>query len=108
VGFIAYTGLIDGIDAFGRILYYTALFLAFLLASNAVRFLKTPFFISAWAYSFPLAALTIATLVMSARLPDPVFPLMGIGFLALLTLAVAVLAVRTLIAVWRQGLCTPE
>ena len=108
VGFIAYTGLMDGIDAFGRILYYTALFLAFLLASNAVRFLQTPFFISAWAYSFPLAALTIATLVMSARLPDPVFPLMAMGFLALLTLAVAVLAVRTLIAVWRQGLCTRE
>lgn len=108
VGFIAYTGLVDGVDAFGRILYYTALFLAFLLASNAVRFLQTPFFISAWAYSFPLAALTIATLVMSARLPDPAFPLMGMGFLALLTLAVAALAVRTLIAVWHQGICTPE
>lgn len=108
VGFIAYTGLIDGIDAFGRILYYTALFLAFLLASNAVRFLQTPFFISAWAYSFPLAALTIATLVMSARLPNPVFPLMGMGFLALLTLVVAALAVRTLIAIWRQDICAPE
>lgn len=108
VGFIAYTSLTDGIDAFGRILYYTALFLALLLASNAVRFLRLPFFISAWAYSFPLAALTLATLVMHARLPHPVFSLLGFGLLALLSLVVAVLAVRTLIAIWRRQLCVPE
>jgi tellurite resistance protein len=33
-----------------------ALFLALLLASNALRFLRLPFFISAWACSFPLTA----------------------------------------------------
>lgn len=108
VGFIAYTGLTGGIDAFGRILYYTALFLALLLASNAMRFLRLPFFISAWAYSFPLAALTLATLVMSTHLPDPIFTLLGYGLLALLTLVVAVLAVRTLVAVWRREICMPE
>lgn len=108
VGFIAYTLLIDGVDAFARILYYTALFLALLLASNAVRFLRLPFFISAWAYSFPLAALTLATLVMNARLPSPVFTLLGFGLLAILSLVVAVLAVRTLIAVGRRQICVPE
>ena len=108
VGFIAYTLLTDSVDAFARILYYTALFLALLLASNAVRFLRLPFFISAWAYSFPLAALTLATLVMYARLPNPVFALLGFGLLALLSLVVAALAVRTLIAVWRRQLCVPE
>ena len=108
VGFIAYTLLIDGVDAFARILYYTALFLALLLASNAVRFLRLPFFISAWAYSFPLAALTLATLVMNARLPSPVFTLLGFGLLAILSLVVAVLAVRTLIAIGRRQICVPE
>ncbi|HOW63601.1 MAG TPA: C4-dicarboxylate ABC transporter, partial [Candidatus Contendobacter sp.] len=82
--------------------------LALLLASNAVRFLRLPFFISTWAYSFPLAALTLATLVMYARLPNPVFALLGFGLLALLSLVVAALAVRTLIAVWRRQLCVPE
>ena len=108
VGFIAYTLLTDGVDAFGRILYYTALFLALLLASNAVRFLRLPFFISAWAYSFPLAALTLATLVMNARLPGSVFALLGFGLLAILSFVVAALAVRTLIAVWQHQLCLPE
>ena len=108
VGFIAYTHLTGSVDAFGRILYYTALFLALLLASNAVRFLRSPFFISAWAYSFPLAALTIATLVMSTHLPLPVFPLLGFGLLVLLSVVVAVLTGRTLLAIRRQEICTPE
>lgn len=108
VGFIAYLGLTGELDAFARILYYTALFLALLLASNAVRFLRLPFFISAWAYSFPLAALTLATLIMSARLPGPLFDTMATGLLALLSLVVAVLALRTVIAVQRREICIPE
>ncbi len=108
VGFIAYLQLSNGLDAFARILYYTALFLALLLASNAVRFLRTPFFISAWAYSFPLAALTIATLVMSTRQPGPIFTLLGLGFLTLVSLVVAALTVRTLVAVGRRQICAPE
>ena len=108
VGFIAYIRLTGSVDAFGRILYYTALFLALLLASNAVRFLRSPFFMSAWAYSFPLAALTIATLVMSTHLPLPLFPLLGFGLLVLLSVVVAVLTGRTLLAVRRQEICAPE
>ena len=108
VGFIAYLQLNENLDAFARILYYTALFLALLLASNALRFLRTPFFISAWAYSFPLAALTIATLVMSARQPGPAFTLLGLGLLTIVSLVVATLAVKTLIAASRRQICVPE
>lgn len=108
VGFIAYLQLSDSLDAFARILYYTALFLALLLASNAVRFLRTPFFISAWAYSFPLAALTIATLIMSTRQPGPIFTLLSVGLLALVSLVVATLTMKTLFAVGRRQICAPE
>ena len=108
VGFIAYLQLNPGLDAFARILYYTALFLALLLASNAVRFLRTPFFISAWAYSFPLAALTIATLVMSVNQSGLVFTLLSLGFLTIVSLVVATLTVKTLIAIGRRQICAPE
>lgn len=108
VGFIAYTLLVGGVDGFGRILYYTALFLALLLASNAMRFLRVPFYISSWAYSFPLAALTLATLIMGTHLPYPFFLWLGLGLLTLLTAVVAALAVRTLIAVGRGEICVPE
>ncbi|HRC73532.1 MAG TPA: SLAC1 anion channel family protein [Candidatus Competibacter sp.] len=108
VGFIAYVNMTGTVDGFARVLYYTALFLALLLASNAIRFLRLPFFISAWAYSFPLAALTLATLVMSAHVPGSFFRPLGMGLLALLSLVVAVLAARTLVAVWRRDLCKPD
>lgn len=55
-----------------------------------------------------MAALTLATLVMNARLPNPVFTLLGFGLLAILSLVVAVLAVRTLIAIGRRQICVPE
>ncbi len=108
VGFVAYVNLTGEVDVFARILYYTALFLALLLASNALRFLRLPFFISAWAYSFPLAALTLATLAMSVRLSVPGFTLFGFGLLALLSLVIAALVSRTLLAVWRGEVCVPE
>ena len=108
VGFIAYVGMTGNLDAFARILYYVALFLALLLASNALRFLRLPFFISAWAYSFPLAALTLATLIISTRLPGAFFQMLSYGLLALLSLVVAILALRTLAAVYRHEICAPE
>ncbi|MGB5064475.1 MAG: SLAC1 anion channel family protein [Candidatus Competibacter sp.] len=109
VGFIAYTNLTGEIDAFARVLYYTALFLALLLASNAVRFLRLPFFLSSWAYSFPLAALTIATLIMATHLASlPFFTGLGVALLVLLSLVVGVLALRTLLAIGRREICAPE
>lgn len=60
VGFVSYSALVPELDGFGRLLYYTALFFALLLGYNALRFVRGGFFISAWAYSFPLAALAAA------------------------------------------------
>ena len=108
VGFLAYLALTDSLDAFARILYFTALFLALLLASNALRFLRVPFFISAWAYSFPLAALTLATLEMGSRTGLAFYAWLGWGLLAALTLVVAVLSVKTLKAALQGRICLPE
>lgn len=108
VAFVAYESLIGGVDNFARVLYYTALFLTLLLASNAVRFLRAQFFLSAWAYTFPLAAVTIATLVMAERTGAAGFGWIGAALLAVLTLVVAALAVRTVVAVVRGEVCVPE
>ena len=108
VGFISYFNLTGAIDAFARILYYTALLLTLLLAANAMRFLKTKFFLSAWAYSFPLAAMTIATLIMTQQLGGAAFEWMSRVLLAVLTLVVTALFVRTLVAVARREICVEE
>jgi len=107
VGFIAYMRLVPELDPFARILYYAALFLTLLLFTQASRFIKLKFFLSWWAYSFPLAAISIASLVMYERSGTDLYRSIGLGLLGLLTLVVALLLVRTGVAVWRRAICVP-
>jgi tellurite resistance protein len=108
VGFIAWVKLNGGnIDAFARILYYVALFLTLLLASNALRFFRVRFFLSAWAYSFPLAAMTIATLVMAESLGGLFMPL-AMVLLGVLTVVLGLLTARTALGAYRGEICQPE
>ena len=108
VGFIAWVKLNGGeIDAFARILYYVALFLTLLLASNALRFFRLRFFLSTWAYSFPLAAMTIATLIMAEKIGGVFVPL-GWLLLTVLTIVLTLLTVRTAQGMTRGEICVPE
>jgi tellurite resistance protein len=108
VSCVAYVNLTGNVDAFARVLYYTALFLTMLLASNALRYLRARFFLSAWAYSFPLAAVTIATLMMAHRVGGVVFTALGAALLAVTTAVVSALLWRTGVAVARHEICIPE
>lgn len=108
VGCLAWIALVGQVDALARILFYCALFLFALLAANGRRFLRTPFYLSAWAYSFPLAALTIATLAMADEARATVLRPLGIGLLGLVSVVVAVLTVRTVVAAVRGEICVPE
>lgn len=108
IGFIAYVGLTGQMDAFARVLFYTGFFLMLLLASNALRFARTPFFISSWAYSFPLAAITIATFIMQARTGMLFFSGLAVLLLTGLSVVVVILSVRTLDATRRKLICIPE
>ena len=108
VGFISYIGMVGELDVFARIIYYMALFLGLLLAMNIFRFLKVPFFISSWAYSFPLAALTIATMKMTHLTSSLFFQALSGVLLCLLTVLLSWLVVRTVKAVFAAELCRPE
>lgn len=105
VGFIAYVRLTDGIDAFAHVLYYGALFLTLLLFMQLPRFLRLPFFLSWWAYSFPLAAMTIATLIMHRHTGLAFFAGLAGLLLVLLGLIILGLVVRTAVAVKRNEIC---
>ncbi|MFA7437641.1 SLAC1 anion channel family protein [Castellaniella sp.] len=109
VGFLAYIALGgNGLDAFGRILYFTALFLTLLLAIQARRFLRIPFFLSAWGYSFPLAAITIATLEMGAQSGLAFYRVLGAGLLAVASIVIAILLVKTVQALAQGKVFIPD
>ena len=95
------------IDPFARVLFYGGLFMTLLLFTQAGRFLRLRFFLSWWAYSFPLAAISIASLLMFERTGVDFYRYLGFGLLTMLTGIIAFLLVRTALAVWRQGICVP-
>lgn len=108
VAFIAWLKLNGGIiDAFAQILYNVALFLTLLLAANALRFFRLRFFLSTWAYSFPLAAITIATLIMAEH-GGAFYVALSWLLLTILTTVLLLLTLRTLKAVRCGEICVPE
>jgi len=108
VGFIAYLKLAGGLDGFARILYFSGLFLTLLLFTQIRRFARLKFFLSWWAYSFPVAAITIASLLMYEQTGITLYRSIGSGLLVLLTAIVGLLLVRTIKAVRRHGICVAE
>jgi len=63
VGFIAYIRIAQSWDAFGVFMLFIAYFFVALLISLRKSFYKIRFFISWWAFTFPLMAMTLASVV---------------------------------------------
>jgi len=108
VGFLSYVKLTGEVDAFARILYYAALFFTILLIAQLRWFARLKFFLSWWAYSFPLAAITIASLAMFKHTGDPLFLRLSGILLAITTVVIAALFIRTGVAVARREICLAE
>ncbi|MEI7763392.1 MAG: C4-dicarboxylate ABC transporter [Comamonadaceae bacterium] len=109
VGFIAWVKLHNGvIDDVARILYYFALFTTMLLFSQMKHFVKLTFALPWWAYSFPMAAMTIASTVMLEKVGGIFFAVLVPALMTLLLLLVSMLVVRTLLAMKRGQICVPE
>lgn len=64
VGFVSWYELVWQIDQFWKILYYISLFFLMLLIFQSKIFMKINFYLSWWAYTFPIAAVGIASMVM--------------------------------------------
>ncbi|MEA3274846.1 MAG: SLAC1 anion channel family protein [Pseudomonadota bacterium] len=107
VGFVAYMQLTGELDPFARILYYSGLFLTLLLITQVGRFVRLEFYLSWWAYSFPLAAITVASLIMFQQTRLVGFAAIGWALLTLVTLVVFYLLYRTALAVASKKICIP-
>ena len=64
VGFVAYVKLNGDVDNFAFVLYYFGLFLFLFLLVQIPMLRRARFYLSWWAYSFPVAAITIASMLM--------------------------------------------
>ncbi|NLU33403.1 MAG: C4-dicarboxylate ABC transporter [Wolinella succinogenes] len=108
VGFLAYLKVGGGFDLLAQFLLNLALFFAFLLLFMYKNFMKLQFFISWWAFTFPMAALTIALLVAYEKSHEAVYLHLGELFLLFATLLVAGVSVKTLRHIYKREICVIE
>ncbi|MGQ9926407.1 MAG: SLAC1 anion channel family protein [Chloroflexaceae bacterium] len=114
VGFISYLRLVEHdagglvLDGFARVLYYVALFTLVLLLAQARQFITIPFYISWWAYSFPIAAITIATVLMVDRTNLWVFYALAYALLIGLGALIVMLLFRTSVAIIQRKICVED
>jgi tellurite resistance protein len=95
VGFLAYTNFTQQVDTFSGLLFYFGLFLFLTLAPKVFR-RGVPFATGWWAISFPMAALASAALKYSMFVQTWPVKAIAVILLAMLSIAIAVLFVRTL------------
>jgi tellurite resistance protein len=108
VGFIAYSKISGPLDHFSFFLYSIALFLFALLLSMGKMFGKLNFYLSWWAYSFPIAALTIATFSFYHSSRYELLKYFGIFLLGFLFIICILLIVKTVQVILKKGICIEE
>jgi tellurite resistance protein len=109
VGFISWMKLHHGVlDDMGRLLYYFALFMTLLMLVQVKHFVKVSFALPWWAYSFPLAAITIATMMMRELVGGAFFEGLSMLLYGALVLLLILLVYKTLQAILAKKVCVPE
>ena len=108
VAFVSYVRLEGALDPFARILYYAAVLFFLVLVIQLPRLVKLPYALSWWAYSFPLAAITVATFLMAELSGVQGFLLFGYGLFAGLVAVIGLLVVFTVKAIVNHKVCVPE
>ena len=104
VGFLGWVTLTGGIGPFARILLNVAYLFSLVVALQLPRIVRLPFSLSFWALSFPVAAVTVASLRHALLTGSGVHRVTGLALLVVLCLTMAVLAWRTLRALRARAL----
>jgi tellurite resistance protein len=97
ITFLSYLDISGGrLDFFSRSLFYLTMFLTAVLLYAARDFMKWPFSVAWWAFTFPLVAMASAAVTYYAAAPGIVAWAIALAAIALTTFIVALVAWRTL------------
>ena len=108
IAFIAYSKLSGDFDTFSRILYYFSLFIFLLTFMQWKMFAKIRFYLSWWAYTFPLAAFFLGTVLMYHLSHLIIFKWLAGTVLILLVVIITLLTFITLNAIKKHQICIEE
>jgi tellurite resistance protein len=108
VAFIAYFKLFGVVDTFATFVYSIAVFFTFMLAFMFKRFLGLKYFISWWAFIFPLAAMAIAAMVMYHKTADIFSYYLSFFMMGVATLMTLVVLYQTIAHMFKHEICIQE
>jgi len=108
VGYISYIKLTGVIDPMARILYYFGLFIFLLMIPQLKMLSRIKYYLSWWAYTFPLAALTIATILMYHETSLLFFKYLAAILLIIASAVIIMLTVMTLKAMKNKAICVED
>lgn len=108
LGFTSFLSLTGEITEFSKLLYYFALFLFCLLLAQIKMFKKIKFYLSWWAYSFPIAAITTSSMLMFRELDIFIFKYISIFLFSVLNIIIIILLFRTFIAITKHEICVKD
>ncbi|MDD3324927.1 MAG: SLAC1 anion channel family protein [Sulfurospirillaceae bacterium] len=108
VGFIAYFKMFETIDIFATMLFNLALFFTLLVAFMYKNFVKIKFFISWWAFVFPLAAMAISAMLMHHETGDFMLLILSYTMVAITTIVISIVIYQTILHVGKGEICIDE
>jgi tellurite resistance protein len=108
VGVVSYIKITEQFDLFASFLYSIALFFTLLLLFMIKNFLRLQFFISWWAFTFPLAAITIASLAIYHKTHAVFYGVIATFLLVVSTCVVAFVGYKTIRYVFKKEICIAE
>jgi tellurite resistance protein len=108
VGFIAYFKMFGVIDNFAIFLFNIALFFTLLVAFMYKNFIKIKFFISWWAFVFPIASMAIASMLMYTKTQDPIILALSYIMVGIVTVVIGIVLYQTVIHIKKHDICIQE
>ncbi len=109
IGFVSYLRITAGsIDIFSMSLYFIGLFILLLLLFMIKMYDTKEFFISWWAYTFPLASITIATLTLEMIFHSSLTYVASVVLLLITSIVVGYVTLKTIGACRAQKICIAE
>lgn len=108
IGFISYIKLTGNLDFFAQILFNLGLFFTILVFVMYKNFINIKFFISWWAFTFPMAAITLATILMYELTNYWFYSFLAYFLIFITTIVVLLVARQTLIHMKKKEICIME
>ena len=109
VGFISYLALNNQeMNQFAMVLYFFGLAMTLLMLVSAGKFMKLSFALSWWAFTFPLAAMAIASYKMAHISSHEIYFYIAVAIHLFLLFIVLLFLVKTSKAVYLQQICNDK